>query len=73
MAQDHHRDQRDPGHSLHSIAAFGYLVGSFFFHLFNPLTLGRRGRRIERKRKRSLNKVGDWKGGDVIVRLLSAD
>ena len=73
IAQDHHGDQRDPCHSLHSEAAFSYFVGSFFFHLFNPLTLDRRERRIERKRKRSLNKVRGWEGGDVIVRLLYAD
>jgi hypothetical protein len=46
---------------------------SSFFHPFSPLTLDKREKRIERKGKRSLNKVRDQKRGDVIVRLLPAD
>jgi hypothetical protein len=38
-------------------------VGSFFFHPFNPLTLYKRGKRIEKKRP--LNKVRGLKGGHV--------
>jgi hypothetical protein len=47
---------------------FGYFAGSFFylspplfFHPFNPLTLGRREKRIE------------GKGGNHIIRLFPAD
>jgi hypothetical protein len=38
------------------VAVFGYLVGSFFFHPFNLLTLDMREKK-DRKGKRTLNKV----------------
>ena len=38
-----------------------------------PLTLDRREERMERKGKRSLNRVRGWKEGDIIFRLLCAD
>jgi len=42
----------------------------FFLPPFNPLTLEKREKRIEREGKKSLNKVRGWKQGDVIVKLL---
>jgi hypothetical protein len=48
-------------------------VGSSFFHLFNPVTLNKIDKRLERKGKRSLKKARDWKGGDNIDRLLRDD
>jgi hypothetical protein len=49
---------------------------TFFCHPGNTITLDKRDlkkRRIEKKEKRSLNKVRDPKEGDVILRLLSVD
>jgi hypothetical protein len=43
-----------------------------FFHPFNLLTPDKREERIERKVKRSLNKVRGVKGSNCIIRLLPA-
>jgi hypothetical protein len=66
-----------------TVAVFGYLVGSSFFHpspylsfhTFNPLTLDKREKWIERKGerkgKRSQNKVRGWKGATLLLVLLA--
>jgi hypothetical protein len=58
--------------------SLGYFVGSsffhpsppFFFHPFNILSLDKREKRIERKGKRSLNKVSGQERSDVSLILL---
>jgi hypothetical protein len=54
------------------------LLHPLFFHPFNSLTLDmtekekNKTKQIERKNKRSLNKVRGRKGGDAIIGLLPA-
>lgn len=71
-------------HSLSSVADFCYFVGYSFFHPsppfllhpFNPLTLVRREKSIERKRGDIIIRLlpaEKGKGGDIIVRLLPID
>jgi hypothetical protein len=48
----------------------GYLVGFSFFHPFNPQTLDKIEKRDGEGKRRSLNKISDWKGGDIMARML---
>jgi hypothetical protein len=52
---------------------FVVLLSSTLSHPSSPLTVDKREKRIERKGKRSLNKVRDGKGSNIIFRLLPAD
>jgi hypothetical protein len=42
-------------------------MSSSFFYPFSPLTLDKKGKRIEGKGKRSLNKVRGWKWGNYFL------